>query len=394
MPWRVQTPMSERRQFVDDYLRGTGSMTVLCASYGISRRVGYKWLTRFLVEGDRALGDQSRRPHTSPWAVAPELATLLLTARRRHPTWGPRKILAYLQPRHPQLPLPAASTVGALFKRHGLVRPKRRRPRPGHPGRPTSPILAPNDVWTADFKGHFALGAGGRCHPLTIVDGYSRYLLACQALRHPTSADSQAVFTRVFQEHGLPDRIRTDNGPPFASTALNRLSTLSVWWMKLGIRPELIEPASPQQNARHERMHRTLKAEATRPPKATLRAQQRRFNTFRLEYNTERPHEALQGQPPAAVYRPSRRVVPARIPGPASPSHYLTRYVSSNGGVRFHRRYVTIAPALIGEHVGFEEVADGHWAVYFYDYLLGHLDERAGHIHGVHLRAKPRRSEP
>jgi len=393
MPWRVQTPMSERRQFVDDYLRGTGSMTVLCASYGISRRVGYKWLTRFLVEGDRALGDHSRRPHTSPWAVAPEIATLLLTARRRHPTWGPRKILAYLGPRHPQLTLPAASTVGALFKRHGLVRPKRRRPRPGHPGRPTSPILAPNDVWTADFKGHFALGAGGRCHPLTIVDGYSRYLLACHALHHPTSTDSQAVFTRVFQEHGLPDRIRTDNGTPFASTALNRLSALSVWWMKLGIRPELIEPASPQQNARHERMHRTLKAEATRPPKATLRAQQRRFNTFCLEYNTERPHEALHGKPPAAVYRPSRRVFPARIPGPEYPSHYGTRYVSTNGGVRFHRRYVTIAPALIGEHVGFEEVADGRWAVYFYDYLLGHLDERAGHITGVHLRAKPRRSE-
>jgi putative transposase len=393
MPWRVQTPMSERRQFVDDYLRGTDSMTVLCASYGISRRVGYKWLTRFLVEGDRALGDHSRRPHTSPWTVAPEIATLLLTARRRHPTWGPRKILAYLGPRHPQLTLPAASTVGALFKRHGLVRPKRRRPRPGHPGRPTSPILAPNDVWTADFKGHFALGAGGRCHPLTIVDGYSRYLLACHALHHPTSTDSQAVFTRVFQEHGLPDRIRTDNGTPFASTALNRLSALSVWWMKLGIRPELIEPASPQQNARHERMHRTLKAEATRPPKATLRAQQRRFNAFCLEYNTERPHEALHGKPPAAVYRPSRRVFPARIPGPEYPSHYGTRYVSTNGGVRFHRRYVTLAPALIGEHVGFEEVADGRWAVYFYDYLLGHLDERAGHITGVHLRAKPRRSE-
>jgi putative transposase len=393
MPWRVQTPMSERRQFVDDYLRGTGSMTVLCASYGISRRVGYKWLTRFLIEGDRALGDHSRRPHTSPWAVVPEIATLLLTARQRHPTWGPRKILAYLGPRHPQLTLPAASTVGALFKRHGLVRPKRRRPRPGHPGRPTSPILAPNDVWTADFKGHFALAAGGRCHPLTIVDGYSRYLLACHALHHPTSTDSQAVFTRVFQEHGLPDRIRTDNGTPFASTALNRLSTLSVWWLKLGIRPELIEPASPQQNARHERMHRTLKAEATRPPKATLRAQQRRFNTFRLEYNTERPHEALHGQPPAAVYRPSRRVFPTRLPGPEYPSHYLSRYVSTNGGVRFHRQYVTIAPALIGEYVGFEEVADGRWAVYFYDYLLGHLDERAGHITGVHLRAKPRRSE-
>ncbi|MDH3496861.1 MAG: integrase core domain-containing protein [Gemmatimonadota bacterium] len=384
--------MSERRRFIDEYLRGTASMTVLCASYGISRRVGYKWLTRFLVEGDRALEDRSRRPRTSPWAIAPDVATLLLTARRRHPTWGPRKILDYLRPRHRQLQLPAPSTAGALFKRHGLVRPKRRRPQPGHPGRPTSPILAPNDVWTADFKGHFALGCGLRCHPLTIVDGYSRFLLACDALRQPTTPAAKAVFTRVFQEYGLPDRVRTDNGAPFASIALNRLSTLSVWWMKLGIRPELIEPASPQQNARHERLHRTLKAEATKPPKATIRAQQRRFNTFRTEYNTERPHEAPQGKPPAAVYRPAQRVFPGRIPGPEYPSHYLTRYVSTNGGVRFHRRFIAIAPALIGEHVGFEEVADGRWAVYFYNYLLGHLDEREGHIHGVHLRAKPVRS--
>lgn len=393
MPWRELTPMSERRQFVDEFLRGTASMTVLCAGYGISRRVGYKWLTRFLVDGDRALCDHSRRPHTSPWAVDAEMATLLLTARQRHPTWGPRKIVDYLRPRHPRAPLPAPSTVGALFKRHGLVRPKRRRPQPGHPGRPTSPILAPNDVWTADFKGHFALGSGGRCHPLTIVDGYSRYLLACHALAHPTALDSKAVFTRVFQEYGLPQRMRTDNGTPFATTALNRLSTLSVWWMKLGIRPELIEPASPQQNARHERMHRTLKAEATRPPKATMRAQQRRFNAFRVEYNTERPHAALEGKPPEAVYRPSPRVFPVRIPHPEYPSHYLTRYVSMNGGVRFHRRYITICPALMGEHVGFEEVADGRWALYFYNYLLGHLDEREGHIRGVHARAKSVRSE-
>lgn len=391
MPWSEKTPMSERRRFIDEFLRGSGTMSDLCASYGISRRVGYKWLTRFLVEGDRALADRSRRPRTSPWAIAEDVATLLITARRRHPTWGPRKILDYLRPRH-GVELPAPSTVGALFKRHGLVRPKRRRPQPGHPGRPTSPIFAPNDVWTADFKGHFALGSGLRCHPLTIVDGYSRFLLACHALTHPTHEASQPVFTRTFQEYGLPSRIRTDNGAPFATTALNRLSSLSVWWMKLGIRPELIEPASPQQNARHERMHRTLKAEATKPPKASIRAQQRRFNAFQLEYNEERPHESLAGKPPAAVYRPSPRVFPDRIPGPEYPSHYFTRYVSTNGGIRFHNRYITVAPALIGEHIGLEEIADGRWSIYFYNHLLGHLDERAGHIHGVHLRRKAIRS--
>jgi putative transposase len=389
MPWRVQSPMSERRRFVDEYLHGASSMTALCACYGISRRVGYKWLARFLVEGDRDLHDQSRRPQTSPWAVAPDLATLLLETRQHHPTWGPRKILAYLARRQPSTAWPAASTVGALFKRHGLVRARRRHAKPGHPGRPMSPILAPNDVWTADFKGHFALGQGPRCHPLTIVDSFSRYLLACQALPHPSTVESKPVFTRLFQEYGLPDRIRSDNGAPFATTTLCRLSELSVWWLKLGIRPELIQPASPQQNARHERMHRTLKAEATRPPAASLRAQQRRFNSFRLEYNSERPHEALGGAPPAAVYQPSRRPFPVRLPPPSYPEHYLTRHVSTNGGIRLNNAYVTLAPALIEERVGLEEVADGIWAVYFYDYLLGHLNERERRVYGVHVRPHP-----
>lgn len=394
MPWSVQTPMSERRDFINEYLQGTTSMRVLCACYGISRRVGYKWLTRFLVEGDTVLQDRSRRPQGSPWAIPDELTQRLLEARRHHPTWGPRKILAYLARRLPDVAWPAASTVGALFKRHGLVRPRRRRFKPGHPGRPTSPILAPNDVWTVDFKGHFALGQGRRCHPLTIVDSFSRYLLACQSLPHPSTVESKPVFTRLFQEMGLPDRIRSDNGAPFATTALCRLSELSVWWLKLGIRPELIEPASPQQNARHERMHRTLKAEATRPAAATLRAQQRRFNTFRTEYNTERPHEALGGAPPAAIYQPSPRPWPARLPAAEYPAHYLVRYVSTNGGIRLNRAYITLAPALIQERVGLEEVADGIWAVYFYDYLLGHLNERERRVHGVHVRPHAANTRP
>ena len=269
------------------------------------------------------------------------------------------------------------------------MRARRRRFKPGHPGRPTTPITAPNDVWTADFKGHFALRAGPRCHPLTIVDSYSRFLLGCQALPHPSTVESQPVFRRLFQEYGLPERIRTDNGAPFATTTLCRLSDLSVWWLKLGIRPELIQPASPQQNARHERMHRTLKAEATRPAAASLRAQQRRFNTFRAEYNTERPHDALGGETPSTVYRPSRQPFPARIAPPTYPEHYLVRYVSANGGIRLNSAYITLAPALVAEQVGLEEVADGIWAVYFYDMLLGHLNERERHVYGVHLRNQP-----
>lgn len=391
MPWREQTPMSERLAFVEEYQRGLYSMTALCTCYGISRRVGYKWLARYLARGAAGLGDQSRRPYASPWAVAPELAALLLEARLAHPTWGPRKILAYLARRHPRADWPAASTVGTLFKRHGLVRARRRRTHPGHPGRPLTPITAPNDVWTADFKGHFGLGSGARCHPLTLVDSYSRYLLACQALPHPSTVESRPVFLRLFQEHGLPDRIRSDNGAPFATTALCRLSDLSVWWLKLGIRPELIEPASPQQNGRHERLHRTLKAEATRPPKGSFRAQQRRFNAFRTEYNTERPHEALGNATPASVYRPSPRPYPARLPPVEYPEHFLVRYVSLNGGIRLNRNYVTLAPALMQERVGLDEVADGIWAVYFSTYLLGHLNERERRIHGAHNRTHPDR---
>ena len=391
MPWREQTPMSERRDFVDEYLRGLTSMTALCTCFGISRRIGYKWIARFLVEGDRALQDRSRRPRASPRAMAADLAALLVETRQHHPTWGPRKIRAYLSRRHPRADWPAPSTIGALFKRAGLVRARRRRYKPGHPGRPTSPILAPNDVWTVDFKGHFPLSRGPRCHPLTIVDSFSRYLLACQALPQPSTLESKPVFQRVFQEVGVPQRIRSDNGVPFATTALCRLSALSVWWLKLGIRPELIQPASPQQNARHERMHRTLKAEATRPAAATLRAQQRRFNAFRTEYNQERPHEALGGASPATWYQPSRRPYPGRIVAPDYPPHFLVRYVSSNGGIRLNRAYITLAPALIEEHVGLDEVADGIWAVYFYDYLLGHLNERERRVNGVHIRPTPAR---
>ena len=278
------TPMGRRRMV--QRLAAGERLRDVAEAIDLSTTTVRRWWKRHQVEGDAGLQERSSRPLTSPWSVAPELAALLREARYRHPTWGPRKILDYLTPRHPLAVWPAASTIGTLFKRHGLVRPRRRHTKPGHPGRPTTPMSAPNIVWTADFKGHFALRGGPRCHPLTIVHGFSRYVLACQALPHPSTVESRPVFHRLFQEYGLPTVIRSDNGAPFATTALHRLSTLSVWWIKLGIRPELIEPASPQQNGRHERMHRTLKAEATRPPAASLRAQQRRFNTFRTEFNS------------------------------------------------------------------------------------------------------------
>jgi putative transposase len=293
MSWSVETPMSQRREFVEDAQRALYTMRELCARYGISRRIGYKWLTRYRELGLAGLADQSRRPQHSPTQLDGELAALCVDARHRHPTWGPRKLLAYLERRHRCQHWPAASTVGALLKREGLTAPRRRRRPLGHPGRPMSVMDQPNAVWTADFKGQFRTGDGVYCYPLTIIDGYSRSLLACEALLHPTHAASQPVFADLFRRLGLPERIRTDNGIPFATSALGRLSQLSVWWIKLGITPELIEPAHPQQNGRHERLHRTLKAETTKPPAQTARGQQRRFRAFQAEFNEERPHEAL-----------------------------------------------------------------------------------------------------
>jgi len=394
MPWKVSDPMTQRRDFIDDYRRDLYSMTDICAHYGVSRRVGYKWIARYETFGYEGLVDARRIPRSCPHRTPAALVELLLTARRAHPTWGPRKLLPYLARRHPGWTWPAPSTVGELFKRHGLVRGRRRRPRPGHPGRPTTPMEAPNAVWTADFKGQFKTGDGQYCYPLTVVDGYSRYLLACHALPGTLLAPTRRTFERLFREYGLPERIRTDNGVPFATCALGRLSQLSAWWIRLGITPELIEPAHPEQNGRHERFHKTLKADATRPAAATRAAQQRRFTRFRQEYNTERPHEALGQQPPGALYTPSSRPYPRRLPPLVYPAHYEVRLVSANGGVRWRSGWVNCSHVLAGEYIGLEEVADGIWAVYFGPVLLGRFQERTRTIIGAHNRNRLRTPRP
>ena len=306
--------------------------------------------------------------------VVPHLDALL-ELRRRHPTWGARKLLAVLARRRPRLTLPAPSTAAALLQRAGLVTSRTRRRTPGHPGRPTAPMDAPNAVWTADFKGEFKTRDGVYVYPLTVCDGYSRALLACRALPSTATAGARPVFERLFREHGLPDRIRSDNGVPFATIALARLSALSVWWVRLGVLPDLIEPASPQQNGRHERMHRTLKAEATRPPEADARAQQRAFDRFRREYNDERPHEALGQATPASRYTPSPRPYPARLPALEYPAHWEVRRVSRNGGIRWYDRWVNVSHVLAEEYVAFEEIAAGLWQVYFGPLRVGRFHE-------------------
>lgn len=388
MPWSETRPMDQKTQFIADYLRQSLDMTELCQLYGISRKTGYKWIGRYVELGPQGLEDRSRRPDCHPNQTASDIVEALIQGRQRHPTWGAKKLLAIVEKKHPEWSLPGRSTVCEILSRHGLVSKKRRRRVIGHPGKPMAQMLAPNDIWCADFKGQFKTGDGIYCYPLTVTDGYSRYLLACQGLPTTSAAEAKPVFTRLFKEYGLPQRIRSDNGVPFATTTLARLSTLSAWWVRLGILPDLIEPGNPQQNGRHERMHRTLKAETTRPPAANRRTQQRKFNRFQKEFNEERPHEALDMATPASLYVPSRREMPDRLPPLEYPDRFEVRYVSGNGGIRWNKGWINVSSTCIGEYVGLEEIDDGVWNVYFGPLKLGRLLERHMRIEDEYGRLK------
>ena len=376
MPWTHTHPMLERAAFIEAHLQGLYSTAELAARFGVSRKTAYKWLHRYREGGLDALADRSHAVKAHPQQTPPEVEALLIEARQRHPSWGPRKLLTYLQRRHPDVCLPAASTVGVILKRHGLIEPRRRRRKPIHPGRTPLRAEAPGELWCTDFKGEFKTLDGLYCYPLTVTDAHSRFVLCCHGLLSTAQQGVRPCFERLFREHGLPRAIRTDNGNPFATRALCGLSKLNVWWIKLGIEHQRIEAGHPEQNGRHERMHRTLKAETTRPPEPDLWAQQRRFDAWRREFNEERPHEALAGAVPASVYRSAPRTMPDRLPEPAYPAHYETRWVSKCGTFRFKHRQLFLSQALPQEWIGLEEVADGIWSVYFYDRLLARLDER------------------
>jgi putative transposase len=388
MPWRHTSPMDQKTQFIADYLRRTLSITELCELYSVSRKTGYKWIERYLTSGPSGLEDRSRKPCSSSNQTPQHIVDAFIELRCRHPSWGAKKLLSILQKRHPSWALPGRSTVCDILRRHGLVPKKRHQRHIGHPGKPTTLIAAPNDVWSADFKGQFKTGDGLYCYPLTVADGYSRFLLGCQALSSTRVAEAKPVFTRLFKEFGLPKRIRTDNGVPFATNTLGRLSQLSAWWVRLGILPEFIEPGKPQQNGRHERMHRTLKAETTRPPARTRRAQQSKFDHFREEFNGQRPHEALDMRTPAACYEPSPRKMPNKPPPLEYPDRFEVRYVSANGGIRWNHQWVNVSHVCVGEYVGLEEIDDGVWNVYFGPLKLGRLLERHMRIEDAYGRLK------
>lgn len=376
MPWKEMATMDQKIGFIHDFNKCIYSITELAEHYGISRKTAYKWIDRYLNDGATGLDERSRTPVHSPNKTPDELVGAILEVRAKHQTWGPKKLLNILHKRFPNEELPARSTVASILKKHGLVSKRRRSQKRGHPGRPLTQMLAPNDTWTVDFKGQFRTLDGLYCYPLTIVDGFSRFLLACQGMDRITMAQTKEVFRRVFIEFGLPQIIRSDNGVPFASKALHRLTKLSVWWIKLDIMPELIEPASPQQNARHERMHRTLKAETTLPRAGNLAAQQRRFNGFRHEYNDVRPHEGLNMATPASCYHPSPRPFPKTIPAFDYPAHFEVRRVSRNGGIRWHSNWLNVGQILAEEYVGFEEVDNETWDVYFRTVRLGVMLEQ------------------
>lgn len=376
MPWQVSSAAKQRKKFVEEMERGEFGMALLCRRYGISRPTGYKWRERYGEAGAEGLEDRSRVPKTFPRAISADVEEQILQLRRSHSHWGPRKLRAWLERKKPGRKWPVASTIGALLKREGLVVPRRKRRRAPPYTEPLGHADGPNRVWCADMKGWFRTGDGERCDPLTITDACTRYLLRCQVVKEADTEHVRAVFEAAFREYGLPVAIRTDNGAPFASRALGGLSRLSVWWIKLGIAPERIRPGKPQENGRHERMHRTLKAETANPPASNRRRQQEAFDRFRREYNEERPHEALGQETPASVYQPSWRLYPDRLPGIGYPAAFEVRKVQQHGQVQWKNQEVFVSEVLAGESVGFELIAEGLWGVYFAARQIGIFDAR------------------
>lgn len=376
------SPMDQRRSFVRDYESGQWSMSELCERYLVSRPTGYKWIRRAAEGGDTALAELSRAPRSCPHRTPEDIEERILELRR-HYGWGAKKLLQVLHKRDRRQAWPARSTINAILDRHGKLRKQRRRKKWRHPG--SAPVVTdhPNQVWCADFKGQFKTFDGKYCYPLTVTDHYSRSLLLCKALPSVRTPGARGAFRRLFREAGLPQAIRTDNGAPFASTGIHGLCALNVWWMQLGITHQRITPSSPQENGTHERMHRELKREATRPPASNLRGQQRKFDLFQDRYNHERPHDGIEGDLPSERWSPSLRPYPERIQPPEYPSHLEVRRVSHAGCFRLKAKQPFLSNALADQYIGLEEVGDGLWNIVYYETLLGRIDEVTGTITGV-----------
>lgn len=383
MPWEVKEAVEQRKQLLAEYLEGE-SIAELSRAYRVSRQTIYKWVERYDREGDTGLLNQPRAPHHHPQRRDENVREQVIALRWRHARWGPRKLRAWLEAHEPAMDWPATSTIGDWLKQEGLVHPRRARRRTPPMNRPLSHAEQPNQVWCADFKGWFRTADGARVDPLTITDAASRYLLRCAPVEKSDGPHVRAVMEAAFREFGLPEAIRTDNGPPFASVAPAGLSRLAIWWMRLGIRHERIEPGCPEQNGSHERFHLTLKQETASPPRTTPAAQQRAFQQFQRVYNDERPHEALAYRTPASLYCASARLFPRRLPELESPPGAVVRRICQQGSVKWggHRTYVS--QVLARETVGLLAADDRYWALYLGQLLVGWLDPAAERFHPAH----------
>lgn len=374
--------MRERMVFVRTWESGLFTMKELSEHFGVSRKTGYKWVNRYREDDLESLANRSRAPHSCPHKTAIEIESEIIRVKRKHRRWGPKKIIDELQRTQPEKSWPAVSTAGNILDRAGLVRKQKRRRRWRHPRPPLLKADRPNELMTVDFKGEFRLRDTSICYPLTIQDRFSRYVLACQGLPSPRLEDVRIVMERLFRDVGLPERIRTDNGPPFASQGMSGLTRLNVWWMRLGIRHERIDKGCPYQNGAHERMHQDLKAETTRPPAQTLSRQQVVFDEFVREYNTVRPHEGIRQKRPGDLWVPSDRLYPRRLDDPEYPGYFEVRRVRHNGDIKFKGGRCFISLALVGQLIGLEPVDDGVWSLIFHKTLLGRVDEKTRRVYG------------
>lgn len=375
MPWKETCAMDQKIKLIGDYLDGSHSITDLSELYEVSRNTIYKWIKRYKQGGNESLTDKTAAPLRHPNATSLEIAREIVTLKLKYKSWGPKKIIFWLKQHQPDRSWPAVSTAGNILKQAGLVNHRKRRSKTPPYAQPFQECRGPNLVWSADYKGQFKTGDGQLCYPLTVTDNYSRYLLGCQALRHPDYIGSRLVFESIFKKYGLPAAIRTDNGVPFASTGLGGLSRLSVWFIRLGIKPERIAAGHPEENGRHERMHRSLKAATANPPKSNCREQQKAFNGYRPEFNNERPHESLGMQTPASWHKQSLRSYPERLPQITYRGNCQVRQVRHNGEIKWKGEKVYVSEALAGEPVALKQKGEHLWMISYSTYPLGTLDE-------------------
>ncbi len=369
--------MDERNSFITAWLQRDRTVATLCREYEISRKTAYKWIERFQQQGRAGLVDLSRAPEHSPQAIGEQVAAAVVAERRKHPSWGARKIRESLKRQYGEGSWPAASSIGELLKREGLIQARHQRRRTPPYSAPLAHASAPNHVWCADFKGWFRCGDGQRCDPFTVTDAYSRYLLRCRAVPKTDGPHVRGLMEAIFREYGLPAAIRTDNGAPFASRAPGGLSRLSMWWLQLGIRHERIDPGCPQQNGRHERMHLTLEQDTATPPAANRRRQQQAFRVFERVYNEQRPHEAIGWKTPADLYVASARVYPARLPELAYPAGVQLRRISQQGSLKWRCERTFLSEVLARQSVGLLETEEEFFEVYYGPLLLGWFDGRS-----------------